>query len=194
MKEIKTINWKSSKGQNIELRAYCKVTMAERKINLDGDIIKGKAEPSTDANLELWVDGVKVDSCWDTNFWTLIDVRQMPGVKKVWGLKVAMGNEQAAIVDRFLKDVIENGKQEEVKAHEAAEAEAGKVENIKMAEAILAKAEKTYKNADGTLMDRKQANVWMNQYNDINNEGGEGYVPEIITAEDVEWARSIISK
>ncbi len=194
MKEIKTINWKSSKGQNIELRAYCKVTMAEREINLDGDIIKGKAEPSTDANLELWVDGVKVDSCWNTNFWKLIDVCQMPGVKKVWGLKVAMGNEQAAIVDRFLKDVIENGKQEEVKAHEAAEAEARKVENIKMAEAILAKAEKTYKNTDGTLMDRKQANVWRNQYNDIHNEGGEGYVPEIITTEDVEWARSIISK
>jgi len=193
MNGYKKINWLGSKGQNIELRAYCNIVMQETEINLDGDIIKGQAEPRTDANLELYVDGIKIDSCWDINFWEIIDVPQLPGIKKIWGLKVAMNAEQAAKVGEFLKSVIEDGKQQEVKEHEAAKATEEKAEIIEIATSILTKVANTPKRQDGALMTKQEARTWAKNYNNVMNEGGEGYIPEVITQEDVAWAQKILS-
>ena len=30
-------------------------------------------------------------------------------------------------------------------------------------------------------------------YNNVMNEGGEGYVPEMVTVEQLEWARKVLS-
>lgn len=121
----KQIAWVGSKGQKIELRAHCNTTMKDRMADLDGDIINLGKEPFTDANLELWVDDKKMDSCWDINFWKVINA-QAAGVKKIWGLKVGMTGEQATIVEAFLNEVIESGKSEDVKNYETAKANAEK--------------------------------------------------------------------
>jgi hypothetical protein len=78
--------------------------MEDRIVDLDGDVFVSGKEPSIDANLELWVDGKKVGSCWDTNFWKIIDTRS--GYKKIWGLPVGMTDELAAKVEKFLKVLI----------------------------------------------------------------------------------------
>ena len=56
------------------------------------------------------------------------------------------------------------------------------------AQKIIESAKTTKKNADGTLMTRTQAAAWKRNYNNANNEGGDGYVPEVITCEDLEAA------
>jgi hypothetical protein len=189
---MKTLNWISSKGNKIELRAYCKTTMQPREIDLDGHVFTGKPEPITDANLELWVNGQMVDSCWDTNFWRMIDLVDHPDYKKIWGLKIAVDLKQAEEIGAFLQSVIESGKSPEVKNYETAEADKNLADQVKRAENIVAAAESTIKNEDDTLMTYAQASAWRKIYNDINNEGGEGYVPEVVTKEDYEWAISIL--
>lgn len=191
---MKAMNWTGSKGNKIELRASCETKMETFENRLDGTLVGTTTKPHTTANLELWVDGKKIKSCWDTNFWSLIDVKEMPGFKKIWGLPIAMDEAQAEKVERLLKSVIEDGKTEEVKASEEAQKVAEQAAKIEEAKEIIAQAEKTIRNADGSLMTRKQAQVWKKHYNDVHNEGGEGYVPTIITAEDVEYAESIIAK
>ena len=44
------------------------------------------------------------------------------------------------------------------------------------------------------VLSKKEESKWLINYNNINNEGGEGYVPTRITLEDVEWAKKIINK
>ena len=187
---MKKISWIGSRGNEIELRATCKTYMRETEHSLDGWVVKGKPEPHTEANLELWVDNKKMDSCWNTNFWKIIDTRQ--GVKKVWGLNIGMSDEQAKKVEAFLKGVIESGKDEEVTAYENAEAEKDKQEEIEQAKRIVEAAKTTRKNADGTLMTREQARAWQKRYNDINNEGGDGYIPSVVTQEQYDRAKRIL--
>ena len=191
--DIRTIGWTGTNGNALELRAYSETKMVEREIDSDGYIVKCGAEPKTTANLELWVDGKKIDSCWDVNFWQVIDVANC-GYKKVWGLKLMMTPEQAEKVDHFLKTTIEDGKTPEVKAYEAAKKEKSRQNTIADAERIIKAAETTRKNADGSLMTNEQAKTWRRRYNDAMNEGGEGYVPEVITQEMYDRAKLIVGK
>src|SRR5665648_613034 len=119
---MKNINWIGSKGNKIELRAHCTITLEDKTVNLDGNIATLGKEPSTDASLELWIDGKKIDSCWDINFWRMTDIKE--GFKKIWGLPIGMTNEQAMIVEAFLNEVIESGKTETVIEHGTAKADA----------------------------------------------------------------------
>ena len=186
---MESITWTGSKGNTIELKAECKTTMIDKTADLDGDIFITGKEPFTKANLELWVDGKKVDSCWNTAFWKIIDSQ---GMKKVWGLAVGMSTEQAEKVEKFLQAVIEDGKDDEVQENEAKEATDKRANDVKTAQTTIDKAEKTHKNADGTLMTRAQANEWTIRYNNIHNEGGEGYVPEVITQEMYDAAKAAL--
>ena len=47
---MKSISWTGSKGNKIELRAYCTITMEDRIVDLDGDVFVSGKEPSIDAN------------------------------------------------------------------------------------------------------------------------------------------------
>lgn len=185
---MKSISWTGSKGNKIELRAYCTITMEDRIVDLDGDVFVSGKEPSIDANLELWVDEKKVDSCSNINFWKVIDTRA--GIKKIWGLNVGMSDEQAAIVEAFLKDVIESGKTVDVVTAETAKAEAEKAERRAEAQRIVDEAAKSTE----PLMTNEEYKAWRKQYNDIHNEGGEGYIPERITVEQLEYAKKVLAE
>jgi hypothetical protein len=187
-KKMKTLAWMGSKGQKIELRAFCKTTLVDDIINADGDKINVGKKIQTKANLELWVDDKKIDSCWDTDFWKIIDVK--PGLKKIWGLPVAMTPEQAEIVEKFLKEIIESGKSEEVKTEETAKAEAEKAKRRARAQRIVDAAEKY----TTPLMTDAEYRVWARNYNHLHNEGGDGYIPERITVEQLKDAKKVLAE
>jgi hypothetical protein len=81
-------------------------------------------------------------------------------------------------------------------ARKALDAKTAKAESSKIASAkkILAGAHTTMHKADGSLMTNAEAKEWSKRYNDINNEGGEGFVPEIITVEEVKYAKQILEE
>lgn len=186
---MKTLKWIGSKGQEIELRARCEIRMVNKEVNLDGYIrISEKKEKRVDAMLELWIDGKPVDKCPNINFWRLVDVKGT-NLKKIWGLNVGMTPEQAEIVDRFLQDVIESGKSAEVEATEQKEQENKRAEEILEAKRILDKASKQPK-----IMTNAEYAEWRKRYNNAMNEGGEGYIPELVTVEQLEWAKSILGQ
>ena len=56
------------------------------------------------------------------------------------------------------------------------------------AQSIIEKAMTTRRNSDGSLMNQEQALEWRRRYNDVVNEGGDGYVPSVITQEEYDWA------
>ena len=185
---MKSINWTGSKGNKIELRASCAITMQSRTADLDGHIITLDKEPSTDANLELWVDEKKIDSCWDINFWRIIEAQK--GFKKIWGLPVGMTDEQASITEAFLNEVIESGKTETVIEYETAKADAEKAKEKAEAQKIIDAAAKY----TTPIMTNAEYKVWAKRYNDVNNEGGEGYIPDRITVEQLERANKILEE
>lgn len=191
--DIRTIGWTGKNGNRIELKAFCVTKMVEKEIDSDGYIVKCGMEPRTDADLELWVDGKKVDSCWDVNFWRVIDLKEHPGYKKVWGLKLMMTAEQAEKVEAFLESVIEGGKAPEVKAYENEKEAKKQAERVGEAKKVIQKAERTIADT-GSLMTNDQAQEWVKNYNNLYNEGGEGYIPEVITQEMYDWAKSIVGK
>lgn len=75
-------------------------------------------------------------------------------------------------------------------AARAAEAEAKEDrERIEAAEAVIAKAE-----AQRDIPTAEEAARRIRQYNNIYNEGGEGYVPQIITVEQYERAKAVLAR
>jgi len=190
---MKTYQWTTDSGKTIELRARCVVTMADDIRDSDGwEINMGKKE-STEAMLEAYVDGVKIDSCWNTAFWSTISITKMPGYKRIWGIeKVAFTTDRAVEIDVFLKSVIAEGTEPAVVETQTAAAKAAKAEKIESAKSVVSASKTTVRNPDGTLMTRAQSSTWKHRYNQINNECGEGFVPEVVTVEDVAWANSVL--
>jgi hypothetical protein len=184
---MKTLKWTGARGNEIELRARCEIKLVNKEVDLDGHVIvSDEKRQQVDANLELWVDGKLVDSCQDINFWQTIDIDN--DLKKIWGLNIGMTSEQAEIVDRFLQDVIESGKVEEVKTLENEQQEAKLEERKLEAQMIIEKASKQSK-----VMTKAEYDQWVERYNNVMNEGGEGYVPEMVAVEQLEWARKVLS-
>lgn len=71
------------------------------------------------------------------------------------------------------------------------EAEESKEAEIKQAEAIVSAAEK---EGIDKLMTATELKMWRKRYNDINNEGSEGYIPTRISKEDYAKALNILNK
>ena len=189
--KMKTLKWTGVKGNEIELRAECKITMVDDIVDADGWKVNVGKKEKVEAMLEVYVDGKKVDSSWNIAFWKIIDIGN--GLKRIWGIeKIAFREDRAEIIEKFLSEVIEAGKSEEAKEAEAARAAEEKAQKIAYAEKVLNAAETTVRNKDGSLMTEAQAEAWKKRYNDINNEGGFGFVPGIITKEMVDAANAIL--
>lgn len=186
--QMKSLKWTGKNGNEIELRAECKIEMVDKIIDLDGDKINVGREERTTANLEFWVDGKMVDTCnGDTNFWRIIDNN---GIKQVWGLrKVGFDAERAELVENFLGEVIAAGKTEEIAETEKNEEELENERQIEKAKSVIAKASKQKR-----VMTAAEYKRWRKQYNDVVNEGGDGYIPDLVTVEDVEWANGILGR
>ena len=82
-----------------------------------------------------------------------------------------------------------SGKSEEYKAHEAAETAKAEEQEIAWAKYIIAKV--AHQNR---LYTDAEIQIMASNYNDLYNEGGEGYVPTWVSQEQYDKARRIINK
>ena len=189
-----TFEWTNPTGTELKLEISYTEKLVEEVLDADGyEINTGKKEIRVDANLVLFVNGKKVEDCWNVEFWRIIDVKDarlnaMGLTKKIWGLKTIFTAEIATEIEKFIADYIAANKVEEVVEVETAIAKEEKEVEVAAAKEIIARAERqtdipTYKVARA----REKA------YNDINNEGEEGYVPHIIDIDEYNRALNIIN-
>ena len=184
------ISWKSTKGQVIELEASFTETMEDQKFcsETTGDWIgTGKRIKAQRAELNVFVGGEMVDSCTQIRHWEIVNA-EIPGLKRIVGIqKIAFTAEKAKEVEAFLNKVIADGKAPEV-------VEVEKEKKLENAKKVITKAETTVRNANGTLMSKEQANQYLQQYQQVMNDGCEGFVPNIITQEAYDRALQIVNE
>ena len=183
-----TMTWKTSSGLNGRIEATYSETMERKVYNADGYTIEGDMEPTRagNCNMVAYIDGKKVDDCWNPEFWALIDTNK-PGIKKIWGLNVGFFAEDAAKYEAFVARIIEDGTSDEVKAYRAAQDKKENEDALENAKEIIKKAE-----AQRDIPTEKEAAERRRAYNDVHNEGGEGYIPTWITREAYDEAKKIV--
>ena len=198
----KSFTWIGKTGSEYMIEAEYTEKMVVDGEWLDGDEIPMDPKPHGTARLVITKDGAQIDSCWDRSFWQCIEISDRKYVDmgithRLWGCnKVAFTREIAVQIDAMLAEVIAVGKSEdpEVIAWYAAKEKAKAEKERKNAEWILAEAARSPRNADGTLMNDKEAAAWQRSYNDAMNDGAEGYVPDVITQEQYDAALKVLSK
>ena len=165
-------------GKEIVIKASYKKEMVAQTVNADGDIIEtGKREVVTEEKMSVYVNGKLIGESTNSNFWALVDCN---GAKKIWGLPVGFTTkEDAERYETWLNDLI-NGADDEIESAEESE----KVEHAK---SVIAKAE-----AQKFVPSRSEAKNMMERYNDLMNEGGEGYVPHIVSIEEYNEAKKVL--
>lgn len=176
----------TKRGDTVEIRYEYRKEVVSRTGNADGyEIDLGEEIHETD-NAVVFVNGRKF-----TDGQPILVDEDIAGIKAG---TLLIGNLR--IVDEQLKAdilaMVEKTKAEGI----TPDAEAMEIEEIaKTKDVVLAKAQSiieksktTRRNADGSLMNQEQALEWRRHYNDVVNEGGDGYVPEIITQEQYDWA------
>lgn len=187
-----TFEFKLKNGSICTIEAKYECVMEDEVIYADGHKIVGRPRPTEAGRCDMvaYVDGKKIDSCWNTAFWGLIDVKENPGVKKIWGLKVGFASpEDAERYEKWIAEIIDCGKSDKVKDYEKAEKEKAVKEKIESAKKTIAKAE-----SQKDIPTKEEAKKRMKQYNDTMNEGGEGYVPYIVSIEEYKAALKIVQE
>lgn len=185
-----TFEFKLSNGSVCKLEAEYECIMKNESLDADGVEIIGELKPNDigKSRLAAYVDGKKIDESSNKSFWKLIDIKT--GAKKIWGLNVGFAKpEDANNYEKWIDEIIEGGKSDEVKAYEKAKTEKENKEKIERAKEIIAKAEH-----QKDIPSKSEAQRRMKQYNAAANEGGEGYVPYIVSVEEYEYAKKVISE
>ena len=177
---MKTYDWNLKDGRKVTLEAEYSESVEQRILDADGWKIEAGEEIRTRAMLTVYIDGQKFDSCWDENFWRIIDTGQ-PGIKKIWGIKgIGFTDERAAEIEQFFVSVIEDGRSPKAQAMREAE-------KNKDVERLIADCENALAAAAGQkLYTKEEAAIARQNWIDLNNEGGEGYVPHFWTYDEVE--------
>lgn len=186
-----TYEWNLTDGRKVTLEAEYEETVRDKVVNLDGDIFNtGDREIVTDAMLIAYIDGKQFDFTRYVNFWKIVDADKLKKFKKIRGIKqIAFTNERAKEIEAFLTNVIGGGRNEEAQKIRDMENEKKKQNEIEEAKRIIEKAEK-----QKDIPNRAEAQRRMKRYNDINNDGGDGYVPYIISLEEYEDAKEKLAK
>lgn len=162
-----------------------------RKI-ADADGIKVDVGPEIKITSEMvaYVNGAKYDTCRNENFWRLINIDKPMRGKKIWGLQIGFSQpEDAANYEKWIADLIEAGTDEDVKAFKAAEAEKELQSKIKIAKRTIEKAEKQDK-----IRTAKETREYLRNLNEVLNEGGEGWLPKLVTLEKYEEAKKFLAE
>ena len=185
---MRQYKWRLRDGREVTLTARYQEKVRPRILDADGWKIEAGDKIYIDAMLTAYIDGEKHDCCWDSGFWKIIESGK-PGIKMIWGIKnIGFTEERAAEIEKFLNAVINEGRDE--KAQALREAEKAKELNRKKAyyANIVAAAE-----SQKDIPDRKEAKRRMKVWNDIHNEGGEGFVPRIVCQEEYDEAKAFLS-
>lgn len=113
--------------------------------------------------------------------------------KSVYVVMVLSETEYKRILTAIEEDRMENTT-EEAQDYIDNKARDRIMARLNEAKDVIEKAKHTIRKSDGSLMTYDEAVKWRKQYNDINNESGEGFVPEIITVENLRDAENFIKE
>ena len=177
--------WTLTNGSTGKLVGTYVSKVAKKILDADGFCVEGGNEEShVGSDLVAYVDGKRVDSCWDPAFWKLIEHN---GTKKIWGLKIGFASDEIAEkYNAFLTELMQEA--EEVIALRAEEKRKQVADELKMYREIVRQCERGY-----LVETEAQARAMWNNYNNINNEGGYGYVPTWFTRAQYEEALAFIA-
>ena len=179
---IHTLEWQGEKGM-IRLEASYQAMLQEKTNNLDGDICPtGKLEIVERASLTAYFNDKRLDDSWNPVFWKVME-SSVPGVYQIRGIsKIGIRAEMREKVQQFLADAIAEGTPVSVRAFRLDH-------QIKQVRCDLTSHQNTLQKIDmqKDLPTRQEARRRMKAYNNLYNEGGEGYVPRIYSAEEREY-------
>lgn len=200
---MKSITLKTVKGNTVTINAYYKSEFVTKTVHvLDGwEQQEGKVCRSS--GYDAIIDGkviMRSNYCidhakkLDADY---LEKRKFPAgtthaIINGWK-SIALNETEAERYNQWVDALISEGKC----AEEIAEEEA---EKKKWAEYEIDSARKVIKSAETTLlrnerlMTEKEARAWQKNYNDVMNEGGEGYIPGITTEESLRYALEILKK
>lgn len=137
------------------------------------------------SSMVVYVDGVRIKQCNDPAFWRLIDV---DCGKKIWGLPIAFADaDKIAAYTAFLADLMQED--DEVLAFRAEQTRKEVVEELKRCKQIVARCEKGW-----MVESAAEAKAKRDQWNNLHNEGGEGYIPTWYPRELYEYALAYIKQ
>ena len=156
---IHTIEWQGENGM-IRLEAKYQANLQEKINNLDGDICPtGKLEIVERASLTAYFNDKRLDDSWNPVSWKVMEA-SVPGVYQI------RGDGTPVSVRAFRLD-----------------------HQLKQVKCDLTSHKNTLQKIDMQkgLPTRQEARRRMKAYNDLYNEGGEGYVPRIYSAEEREY-------
>lgn len=175
-------------GRTLKLVGTYQCYMSARIIDSDGDLVDVGRFPNESGLLEMYLDGERIASAINGS-WNLIDVPDRPGIRKIYGLPIGFTkSEDAQRYENWVKDLISSGTTEGVVAYRADKAEKEYIKQLEHAKSIIKKAESQI-----DIPDKAEAKRRMNQYNDIHNEGGDGFVPYIYCREEYEYALDVVN-
>ena len=109
------------------------------------------------------------------------------------GLRIALKAENAEKVEKAIEETRNEVTTDEAREFFAKKEQAKKNGQKKRAEATIKKAEKIINNG-GKLRTSKERAEWERNYNNVMNEGGEGFVPHYPSVEEYEEAVQFLKK
>ena len=193
----KTIGWKTLSGKTVEITMTHEYTMIDDISYTDGYNINLGRKPQENGTVVITVEGQKPVSV-HLNAYTIArelsgaslkNNPQFAGMYQLPNTMILTSKENAELFNQTVAEVLAGGKNEEYKAHEAAEIAKTEKQEIAWADRIIEKAAK-----QDRLYTDEEIQIMTANYNDLYNEGGEGYVPTWVSQEQYDKAQSIIGK
>lgn len=191
-----TLKLTLTSGTEITFVAEYSEAMEEEISNSDGYKITLSPRPVKRGSLKAYIGGKLVDSCSSPESWGLCDVINEVALtsgctKAIYGIKVALTEQNANLYKEWIDSVIKEGTTEEAREYHAEKARKEKEYEKASALNYIAHAEK-YMESGNDLMTAEEYRKWARNYNNAVNEGGDGYVPELPTKEAYEEAKKYI--
>lgn len=179
----------TKKGNKVELRLaepYIK-DMRPNRIDADGYIVNVGEELYEDGMIEATAPtmGVKVKGYFYS--WKPYFAPKYQG----WVVlgKILVDEKEKDKFVAWVEEIMEAGTTEAARKYEEEEARKELQKRVERAKAVIAKAE-----AQRDIPDQKEARRRMKVYNDVMNEGGDGYVPYIYSREEYEDAKRLVAE
>ena len=170
----------TAKGNELRFEISYTKKVVEVERNLDGYIVTAN-EVSEEQEIKLYVNG-QLTAEGD---YLYIDNNENGIYIRMGNKAITLTEEMAAELNKIFAEVKEEGKSEEAKAIENEEIE----KEIEEAKAIVEKAEN-----QRIIPTKEEAKRMWTNYNNLHNEGGDGYVPHIIDKDEYNWALKVLSK
>ena len=182
-------------GKKFRIELQYRRYMTAQTAWLDGDVLKMPAEPQESVSAKVFIDGkLKYETNRASAYWLRLskDTKQMKGhtVKTVHDLQMAIIEPKTwDAYEKWIEEVIEEGTTPEVRTYLAQQQAAQDAEDLAEARRVVELAEE-----QKDIPSMEEARRRMKWWNDTYNEGGEGYVPEIIGKEQYERALATIER